>query len=165
MDSEKAGKFRKLVSSRFRLQLFFLKSLPLAWLVGLRISRFNDNECAVSVPFRYLTKNPFRSVYFACLAMAAELSTGLLCMQWVYKSEPPVSMLITAMNVNYIKKANGRIVFTCLDGEAIREAYNNALRNDIGSMVKICSTGTNETGETVASFDFTWSFKKKGEKA
>lgn len=46
----------------------------------------------------------FRSTYFACLAMAAEMSTGALAMAHLYHSDPPVSMLVVKLESEYFKK-------------------------------------------------------------
>ncbi|MEJ7672361.1 MAG: hypothetical protein WKF59_06555 [Chitinophagaceae bacterium] len=41
------------------------------------------------------------------LAMAAEMSTGILAMMHIYKRSHSISMLITNMEASYIKKATG----------------------------------------------------------
>lgn len=51
-----------------------LLKLPLAFVAKLRIDQMNMHQASVSLPFNYLNKNPFRSIYFAALSMAAELS-------------------------------------------------------------------------------------------
>lgn len=165
MHAKRAEKFREIANRPFRLRLFFLNSLPMAWLVGLKIQHFKQDACAVSVRLKYLTKNPFRSVYFACLSMAAELSTGLLAMQWVYKSPVPVSMLITSMHAEYFKKSTGKITFKCLEGAALGLAYQTALDEEAGSITTVKSIGLNAEGEKVAEFTFTWSFRLKGKLA
>jgi hypothetical protein len=45
---------------------------------------------------------------FACLAMAAEMSTGVLAMAHVYKRKPAISMLVVKMEAEYFKKATGK---------------------------------------------------------
>jgi hypothetical protein len=65
--------------------------------------------------------NPFRSTYFACLAMAAEMSTGSLAMAQLYKLNPPVSMLVIKVESEYFKKTTGRTSFICEDGELFQK--------------------------------------------
>ena len=57
-------------------------------------------KCITSVPYKWLTQNPFRSTYFASLAMAAEMSTGILALSNVYKRNPPFSMLVIKMEAS-----------------------------------------------------------------
>jgi hypothetical protein len=93
--------------------------------------------------------------------MAAELSTGLLAMANVYRRQPAVSMLITGMEAQFHKKAIGLTTFSCVEGEKIKQAVEAALQSGEGQQLKVCSTGINQRGEAVASFWFTWSFKRK----
>jgi hypothetical protein len=156
-----AEAFRKMVSDPFKLKLFFLKSLPMAFLAGLRLRHLDHEKAVVTIPFKYLNKNPFRSIYFACLAMAAELSTGVLSMMAIYKSRPPVSMLVVGMEAKFYKKAIGLISFTCADGQAIFDAVAASKETGEGRTVVTTSIGTDEAGDKIAEFKLTWSFKAK----
>jgi hypothetical protein len=93
--------------------------------------------------------------------MAAELSTGVLAFGNIYKRKSAVSMLVSKVEAEFIKKATGKIVFTCNDGEAIANAINQTITTGEGIVVPCTSTGVNEQGEVVAMFTFTWSFKSK----
>ncbi|RYY38815.1 MAG: DUF4442 domain-containing protein [Chitinophagaceae bacterium] len=157
--------FQTLVQSKTRFNLFLLTRLPAAYFSGLRMRFCTDAECVVDVPFRWFTQNPFRSTYFACLSMAAELSTGALCMQYIYGTHTPVSMLITANTGRYFKKATGITRFTCSEGAAIKRTIDAALQGGAPQEFTATSIGRNEAGEIVAEFSFTWSFKAKTAKA
>src|SRR5689334_15423931 len=105
--SKKQGRFWKLVNSPLQLGLFLLAKLPAAFFSGIRIQYAAAESCAVTVPYGWRTRNPFRCTYFACLSMAAEMSTGLLAMAQVYGRQPKVSMLVTGLTARYFKKATG----------------------------------------------------------
>ncbi len=90
----------KLVSNSFKFKLYLLQKLPLALIAGLRIKEFDGKIAAVSLPYSYLTKNPFRSIYFAAQSMAAELASGLLAMHYVSMQDKAVSMLVLGMRAN-----------------------------------------------------------------
>lgn len=143
----------------FKQKLFFLVKLPMAFLAGLRISKLQDEECVVSVKYNYLTKNPFKSMYFACQAMAAELSSGMLCFRAI--EEHNVALLVVGMEAKYTKKAVGKINFTCSDGRQIQATVQKALESGKGETVTVKSVGVDEAGDIVAEFQFTWSFKKR----
>ncbi len=60
----------------------------------VRVKELDEQHSMVTVPYKWFTKNPFRSTYFACLSMAAEMSTGSLAMAQCFKRKPAVSMLV-----------------------------------------------------------------------
>src|SRR6187551_2352026 len=86
--------FIKSLKHPLKFRMFLLSRLPNAFFAGLRIKHLDETICRVSVPYKWFTKNPFRSTYFACLSMAAELSTGLLAMAFIYGKRSKVSMLV-----------------------------------------------------------------------
>jgi hypothetical protein len=141
-----------------------LKNLPAAYFSGVRVSYANADEAVVSIPFKWFTQNPFRSTYFACLSMAAEMSTGLLAMAHLYKAEPKISMLVTAVESRYFKKAVGKTHFRCIDGNALKEAIAKALTLGESLSFKAKSVGRNDDGEIVAEFEITWSFKTRNQR-
>jgi acyl-coenzyme A thioesterase PaaI-like protein len=158
---DNAAAFRQLVSSPVKFRLFLLSRLPMAYLAGLRVAILTPEQAVVTIPYKYVNKNPFQSIYFACLSMAAELSTGVLCMMHVYQSSPAVSMLVVNMEARFTKKAVGRIAFTCRDGEQIQQAVAQTKASGEGVTVVATSIGLDEAGDQVAEFRFTWSLKAK----
>lgn len=153
--------FDRLAGSTFRFRLFLLTRMPSAFFSGLRITRLDAGCCAVTVPYKWFTRNPFQSTYFACLAMAAEMSTGILAISNIYKRKPAVSMLVVHLEANYYKKAIGVTHFECADGAAIRAAIERAIATGDGQTIRVRSAGANAAGEPVAEFFITWSFKPK----
>src|SRR5215471_11127242 len=124
-------------------RMFLLSNLPNALFSGVRIRDIDENHCDVSVPYKWFTKNPFRSTYFACLSMAAEMSTGALCLVHLYKRNPPVSMLVVKVESEYFKKAINRTTFTCEDGALIKETIEQAIATGEPKMVRAKSVGKN----------------------
>lgn len=156
-----ASHFLRLARSPLKIKLFLLANLPSAFFAGLKISEVGEDHCVVTVPYKWFTKNPFRSTYFACLSMAAEMSSGVLAMATIYKRTPPVSMLVVHAEASYFKKAAGLTSFRCADGAAIRAAVEQAIATGEATTIKVRSVGTNEAGDPVAEFFITWSFKVK----
>jgi hypothetical protein len=142
--------------------MFLLSQLPAAFFAGLKLDQLTQRSSSVSVRQKWFNKNPFHSIYFAILAMAAEVSTGVLCLANLYKRKPPVSMLVVKNEGFFYKKGTGKIVFTCNDGNAVSEAIEKAIQTRDAASVTCNSKGINEKGELVAEFNFTWSFKPKG---
>ena len=156
-----APKFLQQINNPFKLRLFLFLKLPAAFFSGVRVLTADEEKCVVTVPYKWFTKNPFKSTYFACHSMAAEMSTGVLAMAHIYKRDPPVSMLVTRVLGDFTKKAVNRTSFTCEDGNKIREAIEEAISSREGRTITVRSYGRNPEGEIVAQFEITWSFKVK----
>ncbi len=161
MDSPNFQAFRKQLTNPIRYRLFMLAKLPMGFVSGLKIVQLEEAGASVSVRFKWVNQNPFRSIYFAVLSMAAELSTGSLAFGQIYQRKPGVSMLVVKMEGEFYKKAIGKIVFTCNDGLAIANAIQQTIDTGQGISVPCTSIGMNEQGEAVAKFVFVWSFKAK----
>lgn len=153
--------FIQLINNPFKFRLFLLTKLPVAFFTGLKIVKFTRQQCIVSVPYKWFNKNPFRSTYFASLAMAAELSTGALAMAKAYKRKPGISMLVTKLEADYFKKATGITCFVCENGDDFESAINKAILTNIPQVFQAVAAGTNKSGELVAKFYISWSFKAR----
>jgi len=153
--------FSKLMKHPVKFRMFLFSKLPSAYFAGMRIKSFDETNCEVTVPYKWFTQNPFRSTYFACLSMAAEMSTGALSMGHLYKKRPPVSMLVIKTDGEYFKKATGITTFTCEDGILIKQAIEEAVSTNEAKTIIATSVGRNKADEIVARFKITWSFKLK----
>ena len=151
---------RKLTSP-LSLRLFFLGKLPLALAAGVRLRSLDGASCTTSVPYGWRSTNPFRSTYFAALAMAAELSTGALGMLAVRLAPEPVALLIVGMTASFEKKATARATFRCDDGEAVFAAVEATLASGEPATVDATTVGTLPDGTVVARFTFRWSFRRR----
>ncbi|HRE37996.1 MAG TPA: DUF4442 domain-containing protein [Chitinophagaceae bacterium] len=153
--------FIKLMKHPVKFRMFLFAKLPAAYMAGVRVREVDEKKCVATVPYKWLSQNPFRSTYFACLSMAAEMSTGALAMAHLYRIHPPVSMLVVKVESEYFKKATGRTSFICEDGELFQKAIEETISTGETRIVKAKSVGTNANGEIVAEFLITWSFRVK----
>lgn len=150
-----------MASSPLKMKLFMLQQLPMGFLAGLKVIEINSKSASITVPNKFLNKNPFKSMYFAVQAMAAELSSGILALAEVYEAEKPISMLVINMTASYQKKARTKVSFRCDDGEKIRNAIDKSIETGEGQIIEVKSIGTDKEGDVVAEFAFTWTFKPK----
>lgn len=144
-----------------KLNIFLFFKLPSAFLSGVRVKSISKEQCIVTVKHRWFNQNPFKSMYFAVQAMAAELTTGALVMMQIKKSGKKISMLVAKNNSNFSKKATGRITFTCNDGHLIEEAIKQTIATGEGQTIWMKSVGINEKREQVSEMNFEWSIKLK----
>lgn len=156
-----SDEFHQLVKHPLKFRIFLLTKLPSAYFSGVRVKEITNAGSTVTVPYKWFSTNPFRSTYFACLAMAAEMSTGILAFSSTFRRSPAVSMLVTGLQASYFKKATGLTSFKCNDGQLISEAVEKTIATGEAQTIIAHSTGYDANGETIATFQLTWSFKKK----
>ncbi len=116
-------------------------------------------KCLVSITYFWRSQNPFKSIYFAALAGAAELSTGALC-QLALAGKGAFSMLVVNFRAEFSKKANTKTTFTCEQGAEVFDLVAS-LNPGESKQITMVSYGKNTSGEDVAQFFITWSFKRK----
>ena len=153
--------FFAVIKNPIKFRLFLLKNLPAAYFSGLKVEAINEARSIVSVPYKWFSRNPFRSTYFACLSMAAEMSTGVLSMTNTYKRHPKISMLVVAVEGKFYKKATGKTSFICEEGLLIKDTIEKSIDINQSQTIRALSSGYNEQQELVAEFWITWSFKAK----
>lgn len=149
--------------SKFKIQLLLLTQLPIAWLAGLKLYSYSEEACSISVKLGFLNKNPFQSMFWAVQGMAAELSTGLLCIDIIKKSKQNISMLVVEQKAQFFKKAKGKIIFSCMQGNEIKDIIQRAIDSKESQTITLTSSGIDEVGDTVSTFEFVWSFKVKSQ--
>ncbi|MFV8838381.1 DUF4442 domain-containing protein [Salinimicrobium soli] len=147
-----------------KLNSFLMFKLPSAWLCGVRVKAIDGTHCVTGVKHSWINQNPFNSLYFAVQAMAAELSTGALVMAGIQESGAKISMLVAQNRARFTKKATGKITFTCKDGNLINDKIKAAVESGEGQTFWMTSTGVNEQGQEVATFEFEWTIKLKAQK-
>lgn len=147
-----------------KLNKFLMIKLPSAWICGVRVKKINSEKCEVGVKHRWINQNPFNSMYFAVQAMAAELSTGALVMGYIRESDQKISMLVAQNKASFSKKATGKIRFTCKDGHLIAGAIERTVASGEGQTFWMKSTGVNEEGIEVSTFEFEWTVRVKSKK-
>jgi len=140
---------------------FLLLKLPSAFFSGVRLRSLNDKCAVVTVTLNFLNKNPFKSMFWAVQGMAAELATGAIILSEVRNSTMPISMLVTRNEAEFLKKAKGKITFTCTDVAFVKNQFASNLQSKIGTRFWMQSEGVDEQGEVVSRFRFEWSIKAK----
>ena len=145
----------------FKLNAYTFFKLPSAFWSGVRVKQITPDTCKVNVKHSWINQNPFKSMYFAVQAMAAEFTTGALVMFHIKSSGKNISMLVAQNKAVFTKKATGKITFTCNQGKEIAECIENAIRTNEGQTIWLTSIGINENGEQVSEMQFQWTIKSR----
>lgn len=143
------------------INLFLLGKLPSAFFCGVRLVSITDIGCVTSVKHRWINQNPFKSMFWAVQGMAAELSTGTLILKYIKENNLEVSMLVATMKATFLKKAKGRIIFSCNQGYEIYDVIDKAVKTGEGQTCWMRSDGIDMNGEVVSKFEFEWTVKLK----
>lgn len=154
-----ALKYRKQMLNPLTFWVAMALKLPSINFWKVKIKTLEKEKCEVTLPFSRRSQNPFKSIYFAAMAGAAELSTGALC-QLAMSGKGKYSMLVVGFKAEYYKKANQKITFSCNQGLELFELLDSLQVDETGQLLMI-SSGINEDGIEVAKFYVTWSFKRK----
>ncbi len=144
--------------------LFTLFKVPAVAIAGVRIKTLNGNKCETTVRFKFLNKNPFKSMYFAIQAMAAEISTAIPAMLATEKHDASFAMLVVEVKAEFFKKGISKVTFTCEDGAAFAAALQKSIATKEPVTVNAKTIGKMADGTVVSEFYFTWSFKAREKK-
>ena len=143
-----------------KINRWMLFKLPAAWISGVRLTLIDEKKCEVKVRFKWINQNPYRSMFWAVQAMAAELTTGMLLTKSIQDSNYDISMLLVSNKSSFYKKAVGKITFVCDEGEIAKQLINSTIKNTT-SKAWFKAKGYDEAGDQVSEFDFEWSCKKR----
>jgi len=154
-------KFRDKFLSPFKQKLFYLKSLPMGLISGIKLVQLDETKSVAEVPFRWRNKNPFNSMYFAVQSMAAELSTAAPVMLALKDFDADVALIIVDLRVEFVKKAQSKTTFTCTEYEKIYNAIAQLKQAEDSTVITVKTTGKDADGSEVAMFYFTWSFRRR----
>lgn len=150
--------FNKLNNNRL-LRRFLMVKLPLAFIAGVRMVNFTKASSTVSMRYRWINQNPFGSMYFAAMNMGAELACGLLVFAYINESGKKISMLLEEQHSEFKKKATGKVLFICQEGDEIANAVKIASESPESQKLDVKVYATDEVGTILATFVMKWSLK------
>ncbi len=159
MLSKKQIKYRNDLLSPLKQKLFYLKSLPMGLISGLKITHLDEEKSIAEMPYRWRNKNPFKSMYFAVQSMAAELSTAAPVLMALKGVDANIAFIIVDLKAEFVKKAQSTVSFTCADYAKLYKAIKTLSDSNNTVTVTMKTVGRDADNNEVAIFYFTWSFK------
>jgi hypothetical protein len=160
METKNREAYRKLVLSPvFRLGM--MKILPMGSIAGLKITEIDDEHCTVTVPYKYINKNPFNTTYWAVLGMAAEMASGALVQMYTHKLNPSVSMFVTGCDGKFLKRALGVTTFICTEGKLVGDIIQKAIDTNQPQTIHNNVKGYDKDKNLLVEFNFEWSVKAR----
>ena len=148
----------KKLTSPWQLRLWMVTKLPMGLLSGMYVESLDENSCVVVLRDRWWIRNPFGSVFWAVMGMAAELSTGALV--YAYASGNDVKFILVGMEAKFFKKTKGKSCYFCDTGSEVLRSIELLVNTNDPSFVMLPVTAKDQAGQVLATFTFQWQLRK-----
>ncbi len=101
--------------------------IPLILFAGPRVLALDAEGCDVEIPLRWHTRNQLiGAMYFGILCVGADLAGGLPAARIMLARYPKMKLVFAEMKAEFLKRADGHVVFRNRDGRRIAEAVERA---------------------------------------
>ena len=154
----------KQVKATWYLRYFGWKKVPLIYYCRPSVVELNREKAAIKIPIKRRNRNHLKSMYFAVLAVGADIAGGLLAMDQIRRSKKKISLVFKDFKADFLKRPEGDTLFTCNDGLAIEKLVQQAVESGerVNMPLKITATVPSIfDDEPVAEFVLTLSLKDK----
>jgi acyl-coenzyme A thioesterase PaaI-like protein len=152
------------MSETTRLRLWTLTKIPLLFFLRPSVVEVSERSTAIRIPLTRRSRNHLGSMYFGALCAGADLAGALTAMRRIDASGRHISLIFKDVKAQFFKRAEGDVLFSCEDGEAVaglvRRAIESGEREE--STVRVVATVPEKLGpEPVAEFLLTLSLKRR----
>jgi acyl-coenzyme A thioesterase PaaI-like protein len=138
--------------------------IPVLLFLGPRVLRLDDARCEVGIPLGWRSRNHVGSMYVGALCAGADLAAGLQAARLIYRRHRKVVLVFADLRAEFLKRADGDVVFRCDEGlriaEAVREADASGERVTIPVEV-VARCPARHGDEPVARFTLGLSLKRR----
>ncbi len=138
--------------------------IPMIMFCAPRVVKLDEEGCDLLIPLGYRTRNHLGSMYFGALHVGADLAGGLNAARLMMKGLGGVNLVFKDCRSEFLKRADGDVLFSCRDGVRVRAAMEEttATGERVHVPVEIVATVPKKYGdEPVARFTLTLSMKRK----
>ncbi len=118
-------KFEKLKVTAI-INAYCLVNIPLLAFVTPRVIELDDNRAVARIRLDRRTRNHLGVMYFGALAMGAELSIALKCLEAIYRSGQKIDFIFKDFQCDFLKRADGHVHFVCEQAAKVQDLINRA---------------------------------------
>ena len=161
IDRKGVERYRKGMLNWLTFKVAMAYALPMGVISGMRITKIDDESCEVTVPYKFLNKNPFKTTYWAVLGMAAEMAGGAILLTYVRNCKPSIATFVVGCESKFVNRALGVSTFVCEDVQLFKNKIEEAVALDEPLTFDSTSIGYAKDGTVVSEFSFTWSIKPR----
>jgi len=148
------------------VRLWSLQNVFFIWLMRPKILELTNDRCVVRVPLNWITRRrDIHAMYLGTLCMGADVAAGLISFVLMRSRKERVVFIFKDLKAEFLKRAEGAVVFTNNDGPVIQDLLRRALETGERqeATVHVVATVPSKLGdEAVARFELTLSVKRKG---
>jgi hypothetical protein len=141
----------------WKLRAWMLRHLPMGFASGMVVEALDERSCRVMLKDRFWIRNPFGSVFWAVMGMAAEMSTGTLLYAWL--SGTNIKFILIAAEGRFLKKLRGKSCYFCHSGQEVLRSIESLQNTGDTRTVVMPVSAKDKNDQIVAEFQFTWSLK------
>ena len=138
--------------------------IPSLLFVGPRVLALDEESCAVEIPLGWRTRNHLGSMYVGVLCAGADLAAGLHAVRPIRERYRDVRPVFADLRADFLKRADGDVVFRSRDGRRVAEAVRAAGETGerVTLPVEVVATVPRRYGdEPVARFTMGLSLKRR----
>ncbi len=153
-----------LVSETTRLRLWTFAKIPLLFFLRPSVIEASEQRTVIRIPLSRRSRNHLGSMYFGALCAGADLAAALTAMRRIDASGRRVSLIFKDVTARFHRRAEGDVLFSCEEGEAVTELVRRAIESGEREElpVGVVATVPAKLGdEPVARFVLTLSVKRR----
>ncbi len=153
----------KIFSGTLALRYFGFRKIPLLFFCRPALIVCDKNQVLVSIALKRRTKNHLGSMYFGVLCVGADCAAGLIAMNKIKASGKNISLIFKSLSVNFFRRAEGDVFFSCVQGREIATLVASAIETGerVELPVTVIATVPSISDEVVAEFVLVLSLKFK----
>jgi hypothetical protein len=142
--------------------------IPMILFVAPRVLALDAEGCDLEIPLGWRTRNRLiGAMYFGALCVGADLAGGLPAAKIMLARYPRMKLVFGEMKAEFLKRADGDVVFRNRDGRRVADAVERAAATGerVTIPLEVVATVPRKYGdEPVARFSMSLSLKLKGER-
>jgi acyl-coenzyme A thioesterase PaaI-like protein len=149
------------------LTLAITLKIPLMLFMRPRVDSLDDEGSAIRIPLGWRTRNHVGSMHIGVLATGADLAVGVPALRAIRAGHAGVVLIFADLRAEFLKRADGDVVFRCRDGRRIAAAVAQADASGerVTIPVEVVATVPARYGdEPVARFVLGLSLRRRSEK-
>lgn len=141
---------------------YCLLKIPLLAFITPEFYDMTDEKSVIKVRLGYRTRNHLNSMYFGALSMGAELSVVAPSLRAIEKSGKRIDFIFKDFEAQFLKRADGHILFTCSQAKEIVQLIEEAAQSSERLERKFDGVATVEgKNEPVMTYRLTLSVRRR----
>lgn len=143
---------------------FLKQNIPMINDSQLSITKLDDRQCIIKMPFIRQNKNHVGSMYFGAITIGTEVAAGILAFNYLDKYNLEPLLVFKDISGGFLRRAESDTYFICSDYQAISAALKELTETQQRINVTVSVIGVTDLtklDEKISDFKITISIKYK----